>query len=197
MTSKAIEMSAPCFAQRRSTPPSALGRADPTRLLCVRVLDSTGLLLTTVTSCIRRLHSTRVVFLRSGCRPLCSSQQSNGWVSGDLQHSATCDPRLAKRPPPATRRRLQLRRLRLPCRFRRPCGSAGPASPAGPAGPAGPASTVGPVDTERVPQACASRPATRLPTTASSWSSRTSTCLTSSTSDSSELGPNSPRKLLT
>ena len=35
-------MSAPCSAQRRPAPPSALRRADPTRPLCVRVLDSTG-----------------------------------------------------------------------------------------------------------------------------------------------------------
>ena len=34
-------MSALCSAQRRPAPPSALRRADPTRLLCVRVLDST------------------------------------------------------------------------------------------------------------------------------------------------------------
>ena len=35
-------MSAPCSAQRRPAPPSALRRADPTRTLCVRVLESTG-----------------------------------------------------------------------------------------------------------------------------------------------------------
>ena len=39
---KATEMSAPCFAQRRPDPPSALRRADPTRPLRVRILDSTG-----------------------------------------------------------------------------------------------------------------------------------------------------------
>ena len=42
MASKATEMSAPCSAQRRPAPPSALRRADSTRPLCVRVLDSTG-----------------------------------------------------------------------------------------------------------------------------------------------------------
>ena len=45
LASKATEMSAPCSAQRRPAPPSALRRSDPTRPLCVRVLDSTGLLL--------------------------------------------------------------------------------------------------------------------------------------------------------
>ena len=35
-------MSAPCSAQLRPTPPSAVRRADPTLPLCVRVLDSTG-----------------------------------------------------------------------------------------------------------------------------------------------------------
>ena len=43
MASKATEMSAPCLAQRCPAPPSALRRADPTRPLCVQVLDSTGL----------------------------------------------------------------------------------------------------------------------------------------------------------
>ena len=42
LTSIATEMSAPCSAERRPAPPSALRRGDPTRLLCVRVLDSTG-----------------------------------------------------------------------------------------------------------------------------------------------------------
>ena len=42
LASKATEMSAPCSAQRRLAPPSALRCADPTRPLCVRVLDSTG-----------------------------------------------------------------------------------------------------------------------------------------------------------
>ena len=42
LASKATEMSAPCSAQRRPAPPSALRRADPTRPLCVRVFDSTG-----------------------------------------------------------------------------------------------------------------------------------------------------------
>ena len=36
------EMSAPWFAQLRPAPPSAVRCADPTRPLCVRVLDSTG-----------------------------------------------------------------------------------------------------------------------------------------------------------
>ena len=40
---KGTEKSAPCSAQRRPAPPSALCRADPTCPLCVRVLDSTGL----------------------------------------------------------------------------------------------------------------------------------------------------------
>ena len=35
-------MSAPWFAQLRPAPPSAVRCADPTRPLCVRVLDSTG-----------------------------------------------------------------------------------------------------------------------------------------------------------
>ena len=43
LASTATEMSAPCSAQRRPAPPFALRRADPTRPLCVRVLDSTGL----------------------------------------------------------------------------------------------------------------------------------------------------------
>ena len=42
LASKVTEMSAPCVAQRRPTPPSALRRADSSRPLCVRVLDSTG-----------------------------------------------------------------------------------------------------------------------------------------------------------
>ena len=37
------EMSAPWFAQLRPAPPSPVRCADPTRPLCVRVLDSTGL----------------------------------------------------------------------------------------------------------------------------------------------------------
>ena len=41
MASQATEMLEPCSAQRRPAPPSALRRADPTRPLCVRVLDST------------------------------------------------------------------------------------------------------------------------------------------------------------
>ena len=36
------EMSARCSAELRPAPPSALRHADPTRPLCVRVLDSTG-----------------------------------------------------------------------------------------------------------------------------------------------------------
>ena len=36
------EMSTTRFAQGRPAPPSALGRADPTSPLCVRVLDSTS-----------------------------------------------------------------------------------------------------------------------------------------------------------
>ena len=44
MASKETDMSAPCSAQRGPAPPSALRLADPTRPLCVRVLDSTGLL---------------------------------------------------------------------------------------------------------------------------------------------------------
>ena len=42
MAPKATEMSASCSAQRRPALPSALRRADPTRSLCVWVLDSTG-----------------------------------------------------------------------------------------------------------------------------------------------------------
>ena len=42
MASKATKMSAPCSAQLRPARPSSLRRADPTRPLCVRVLDSTG-----------------------------------------------------------------------------------------------------------------------------------------------------------
>ena len=42
LASKATEMSEPCSAQRRPAPPSAARRADPTRSLCFRVLDSTG-----------------------------------------------------------------------------------------------------------------------------------------------------------
>ena len=42
LASKATEMWVLSSAQRRPVPPSALRRADPTRPLCVRVLDSTG-----------------------------------------------------------------------------------------------------------------------------------------------------------
>ena len=42
LASKATEMSAPCFAQRRPAPPSALPCADPPRSLCVRFWDLTG-----------------------------------------------------------------------------------------------------------------------------------------------------------
>ena len=42
LPSRPIEMSAPCSAQLRPAPPAAVRRADPTRPLCVRVLDSTG-----------------------------------------------------------------------------------------------------------------------------------------------------------
>ena len=43
LASKGTEMSAPCSAQRRPALPAALRRADPTRPLCTRVFDSTGL----------------------------------------------------------------------------------------------------------------------------------------------------------
>ena len=42
LPSRPTEMSAPWFAQLRPAPPSAVRCADPTRPLCVRVLDSTG-----------------------------------------------------------------------------------------------------------------------------------------------------------
>ena len=141
--------------------------------------------------------------------------------SADRLRPDACDPRLAKRPPRAASERLILHRLRPPGRPRRPLGSAGLAGPAGLAGsagsvgpadlvgpaeivgfadPVGPAGTVGPAVTERVAEACASRLSTRPPTTASSRSSRTYSCLTtsmslpSSSSDSSELGRQLLRK---
>ena len=42
LPSRPTEMSAPWFAQLRPAPPSAVRCADPTRPMCVRVLDSTG-----------------------------------------------------------------------------------------------------------------------------------------------------------
>ena len=42
LASGPTEMSAPCYAQLHPAPRSAVSRADPTRPLCVRVLDSTG-----------------------------------------------------------------------------------------------------------------------------------------------------------
>ena len=61
MASKATEMSAPCSAQRRPAPPSALRRADPTRPLCVRVLDSTGSTLNVIDALTKHLPDQTVL----------------------------------------------------------------------------------------------------------------------------------------
>ena len=76
LASKATEMSAHCFAQRRPAPPSALHRADPTRPLCVRFLDSTSELIRS--PCCSQLTGVSIFFIpRTRRLPILSKPEGN------------------------------------------------------------------------------------------------------------------------
>ena len=95
--SKVTEVTAPCFAQRRPAPLYTLRRGDLNRLLCVWVLDSTGLKLHW--TCVFRpilLLANRLFRICSAARPGGLSRPAPGIFGGlystgsENKHSTVC-----------------------------------------------------------------------------------------------------------